>query len=203
MSKIDKYMEGRLDGMARGLLVAETKGIDALREEVKLRKAIPVQLEIDEKAVKETYSDIVSKIYSTLTAIVLKSIHDVFGAGEKRLKIFLETFNKEVEWLHKADEFGMRYSTFTEIADDLNRKYHLDIQMGTVKELDKVVEKDMDLKCSITAMYDFLKLEGFTDAAARVRQFFEEAFINYQEMTFEDIEHVNSEFKNMYKETGT
>lgn len=183
MAKIDKYMQGRLDGLARGLMIAQDEGIDTLRKEVNFRKAFPFQLEISKQKADEIFEEVITKMYGTYVTVCYQAVHETFGAGKIRLKRFKDNFNRHVIYIHTLDEFGFQYSTFTEMAQELNRKYDLDIDMEHVEEIQDKNDAHAGLmRARITSIVGLLEDyadkegEGLRQAADFLRRFFPEAF---------------------------
>lgn len=96
MGKIDSSYQARLDGMAFALRVAEKDGIEGLRKELKFRNAHFVPLEITAEGRKEICSWITARVVQTLLTMVLATLRDEDGWGEKRLKRFKAAFEKKV-----------------------------------------------------------------------------------------------------------
>ena len=178
MAKIDKIQQARMDGLVRGLEIAEKKGIDELKKEVKFRGATKLQFEINMGKADEIYRDMLDKVYATFTVVCYQSIHDLWGYGEKRLKSFKDKFDSYVETLSMVDYYGYRYIEFRDMAKKLNEKYNLDINMDKIEQVDILNRNSMDMRASIPAIYELLKQNGYTDASLFLKEFFPEAFKN-------------------------
>ncbi len=174
-----------MDGLVKALDIVKSGGIEALEKEIAIRHAVPLQLEISSSKIDATFQMVLQRQLNTFTVTMYKCVHDVFGAGEIRLKRLKEAFDKETAWLSRVDEFGYRYSTFMELAVMLNERYHMCFDLKRIEEVDRLNEASLDTRCSMQAIYDFLKLEGFNPAAERLREFFPEMFKTYRDMTVE------------------
>lgn len=174
MAKLDmKWQQYRNDGLVRAYDIVCRQGIEGLEKEIRFRKACPMQLEIDRETADKIFDGILNKVYATYVTVVFQTLHDVFGLGEIRLKRFKKQFDKQVEWIHTIDEFGFRYDDFVTLAQNLNDKYHLDIDMKLVEEVQTSNDRATDTRASLASIYHLLKLYGHEDAAEWLKGFFE------------------------------
>lgn len=172
MGKVNKWEQYRNDGLVRAYDIVCRQGIEGLEKEIRFRKACPMQLEIDRHQCDKIFDKILDRVYSTYVTVVFKSLHDVFGFGEIRMKRFKKQFDKQVEWIHTVDEFGFRYDDFVSMAQELNNKYHIGIDMKIVEEVQMINDRCTDTRASLPSIYHLLKLYGHEDAAEWLKEFF-------------------------------
>ena len=65
MGKIDKETRLRVDGMRRALEIAEEKGVDALRAEVKMRGSLGIPCAITREKAVESFHLLARRMYAT------------------------------------------------------------------------------------------------------------------------------------------
>ncbi len=188
MAKIDKWQQYRMDGLVRAYDIVCREGIEGLEREIRFRKACPMQLEIDREETDRIFNKLLDKVYATYVTVVFKSLHDSFGFGEIRLKRFKEQFDKQVMWINTVDEFGYRYDDFVSLANELNDKYHLDIDEKLVEEVQTSNDRHTDTRASLASIYNLLKNYGHEDAAEWLKGFFPEILGE-----IEDVERMLSE----------
>lgn len=86
MARLTKEDKWRREGMSYALRVAEEKGIDGLREDLKLRGAINLPIPVDEKMLNEFAYDIKDNVVDSMLILLAATLHDEFGFGEKRVQ---------------------------------------------------------------------------------------------------------------------
>lgn len=109
---------------------------------MKAKLPIPTEMQrrIKELAAKEARQAILEaddKYLSDLDAIILWSVHVVFGAGERRLRRFWLRFGEEHERLHKRYELGDGVEDYAWICREHLKAIGVDIeawQKGDIKD---------------------------------------------------------------------
>ena len=92
--KIDTSYQARMDGMVYALRLVEKEGIEALKKDIEFRGANFAPLEINRETMVEIYGMLAARITQTMLTMVLATLRDSKGWGEKRLKDFKEMFEK-------------------------------------------------------------------------------------------------------------
>lgn len=140
MGKIDSSYQARLDGMAFALRVAEKDGIEGLQKELKFRNAHFVPLEITAEGRKEICSWITARVVQTLLTMVLATLRDEDGWGEKRLKRFKAAFEKKCEAVDALDPDGEHYARISDYAEMLEKECNICMDLETIFK----VQQDTD-----------------------------------------------------------
>lgn len=126
MGKLTREQENRMSGMNYALKIAEKEGVDALRKNIQMRGALGIGLLIDNKRLDEAYHIMSRTLYETVVLTALMSLVDL-GYGEKRLRRFMDAFDRKTEDLMSIDRFGERFVTFQDMSNELKRKYKIDL----------------------------------------------------------------------------
>ena len=100
---MDKTYQWRMEGMANALRIAEEGGVEALREDLKMRGYFQVKALITPKEMKDFENKIVERVDRVILVFALAVLHDEFGFGHERLKRFMERFNTKTGCL--AEEY--------------------------------------------------------------------------------------------------
>ena len=176
MGRIDKDTRLRVDGMRRALEIVEEKGIDALRAEVKMRGSLGIPCAITREKAVESFHLLASRMYATYVSTAAMAVHDVFGAGEDRLKRWKARLDWYVQQVSTIDDYGDKWMDFRDMAKDLNDRYHLGLDLDAAATVDSINNDRFEKRASVPALYELLKREGFEDAAEFLREFLKEAF---------------------------
>lgn len=123
MAKINKEEQARLQGMAYALKIAEEKGVDGLREEIKYRNATYVPIAISRKAMDECVNNIKMNTIDTMLILSASTLRDEFGFGKERLARFIERFNHKAECL--IDGFCTWDDQMTMLAEECGIKLNI------------------------------------------------------------------------------
>lgn len=103
MARISKEELARIQGLQRALEIAEARGIEGLREEVRLRSATKFPLKCDMKDVQEALEEIQDNILSTVLLMSVLVLREEFQFGKQRIERFSEKFKANTEQLHSGD----------------------------------------------------------------------------------------------------
>lgn len=96
---IDKLEQARRSGMSYALRIAEEKGIDGLREEMRYRNALNIPVGLKKDKVDEFTQNVKQMTIDTILIVATVSIRDEFGFGKDRLNRFIKRFNNNAECL--------------------------------------------------------------------------------------------------------
>lgn len=140
MGKIDSSYQARLDGMAFALKVAEKNGIEGLRKEVKFRNANFVPLEISMEKRRDICELLGVRIIHTFLTMVLATLRDKCGWGEKRLKRFKAAFDEMCIQVDALDPDGEHYARISDYAQMLQDECNIDMDIEKIF----LVQKDTD-----------------------------------------------------------
>lgn len=176
MGRIDKDTRLRLDGMVRALEVAERGGIEALRAEVRMRGATGIPCTFTLEKSREIWRTMAGRIYSTYASSAAMSIHDVFGAGQDRLKRWKKRFDWYVQQVSTVDGYGQKWMDFEDMARELNDRYHLGLDEDVAKAVDNINNSQLEMRASVPAICELLRREGYEAAAEFLHGFLPEAF---------------------------
>lgn len=91
----DKFIEGRNEGMAFALKIAKEEGIEALEHEVKLRGLTYMPSHVPKSAIKQVVDNINMNVIDTFTILLVATLRDEFGFGEKRILRAVNRFNSK------------------------------------------------------------------------------------------------------------
>lgn len=119
MSKRNDFMDGRNEGMLYAYNYAREHGIDALEEEIKLRKLTSLPTKVSTKALNECVLKIKNNTVDTFVILLASTLHDEFGFGQQRVQRAIDRFNMKAECL------GDNYVTWQDMIENI--KDELDI----------------------------------------------------------------------------
>lgn len=136
MAKLSKFDEARIGGMQYALKIAEEKGVDGLRDEVRFRCDYKIPIGLPQSKLDEFSQNVKHQMYDTMKVVASMALCDSFGFGAKRLKEFWGKFEDLCEAKIKD------YVTFQDFIDTMNAEKKVDIpQIG---ENNKNVKVEMD-----------------------------------------------------------
>ena len=124
MARLTKEDKWRREGMSYALRVAEEKGIDGLREDLKLRGAINLPIPVDEKLLNEFAYDIKDNVVDSMLILMAATLHDEFGFGEKRVQKAVDRL------LFKASCLTGNYVTWNDIIEDIKQELNIELHIN-------------------------------------------------------------------------
>ena len=123
MSKLDKYMQGRTEGMEFALRLAKDKGIEELEKEVRFRNRTGVSLNLTRQELAAGSQNIKNMTFDTMLAMSLMVLRDEFDFGKKRLERFKDRFTQ------KATSLADDYCTWLDIIDTIKEETGIDLEI--------------------------------------------------------------------------
>lgn len=124
MARLTKEDKWRREGMSYALRVAEEKGIDGLREDLKLRGAINLPIPVDEKLLNEFAYDIKDNVVNSMLILMAATLHDEFEFGEKRVQRAVDRL------LFKASCLTGDYVTWNDIIEDIKQELNIELHIN-------------------------------------------------------------------------
>lgn len=123
MSKLDKYMQGRTEGMEFALRLAKDKGIEELEKEVRFRNRTGVSLNLTRQEIASGSENIKNMTFDTMLAMSMMVLRDEFDFGKIRLRRFKDRFTEKTASL--VDD----YCTWLDIVDTLKEETGIDLEI--------------------------------------------------------------------------
>lgn len=123
MSKLDKYMQGRTEGMEFALRLAKDKGIEELEKEVRFRNRTGVSLNLTRQEIASGSENIKNMTFDTMLAMSMMVLRDEFDFGKIRLQRFKDRFAE------KAASLADDYCTWLDIIDTLKEETGIDLEI--------------------------------------------------------------------------
>ena len=122
--------KARREGMSYALKIAKEKGIEELEKDLKLRKVVDLPIPVSKKALEECINNIKNNTVDTFVILMIATLHDEFGFGEKRIQRAIDRFNFKAECL--AEDYCSWEDYIQTIKDELGiicdiRKYDKDV----------------------------------------------------------------------------
>lgn len=104
MAKSDRKLhEARMAGAAWLMDVIKTQGMEAAEKELKVRGAMFVPLEVNQKQLDESVYKIKLNTIDTIPIMSCMVLRDEFDFGQKRLDRFCERFNSKTAAICDGD----------------------------------------------------------------------------------------------------
>lgn len=128
----DPFMDGRNEGMLYAYNYAREHGLDALEDEIKLRRITNLPTKVSTKALNECVINIKNNVTDTFVLLLVQTLQDEFGFGPKRLKRAIDRFEL------KASCIGENYLTWQDMIDTIREE--LGFELGIRKN-------DKDVRC--------------------------------------------------------
>jgi len=116
----------RADGAAWALEIAEQKGIDGLREELKKRGMYRIPLRLSDSVLHEFEQRTKKTCVQTILITSLAVLHDEFGFGHDRLNRFRKRFNV------KADSLQADYATWPDYIQMLKDECGIEVEIDGI-----------------------------------------------------------------------
>lgn len=90
MSKMTDYQSGREDGLLLAQKIVKEGGIEALDKEIKFRGIMKIHTQLAKKELEKASEQIKLNTLDTVLVLVVSTIHDEFGFGQKRLQRLID-----------------------------------------------------------------------------------------------------------------
>ena len=78
--------KARREGMSYALRIAKEKGIEELEKDLNMRKVVDLPIPVSKKALEECIDNIKNNTVDTFVILMIATLHDEFGFGEKRIQ---------------------------------------------------------------------------------------------------------------------
>lgn len=91
--------KARREGMSYALRIAKEKGIEELEKDLNMRKVVDLPIPVSKKALEECINNIKNNTVDTFVILMIATLHDEFGFGEKRIQRAIDRFNFKAECL--------------------------------------------------------------------------------------------------------
>ncbi|MBQ5806306.1 MAG: hypothetical protein IIW24_03545 [Lachnospiraceae bacterium] len=128
----DPFMNGRNEGMLYAYNFAREHGLDALEEEIKLRRLTNLPTKVSTKAMNECVINIKNNVVDTFVILLVSTLRDELGFGEKRIQRVIDRFNQ------KAECIGENYVTWQDLIDDIREDLGFELAIR---------KNDKDVRC--------------------------------------------------------
>lgn len=102
MGKQDSYMNGRMEGMAYALRIAEKDGIAGLREECTKRNITGLHLNVSHKEMEKATEQMRNMMFDTFMAFTIGILHDEWDFGAVRVQRFMDRFMEGAELMEQG-----------------------------------------------------------------------------------------------------
>ena len=97
MGKIDAMMAGRNEGLAYALEIVKRGGVEALEEEIRLRRLQGISLNVSAREIAAVKREISRQTVDIVCAAACLTLHDAFGFGQQRGLKFLRRFESKID----------------------------------------------------------------------------------------------------------
>lgn len=97
MAKVDKYEQARRDGIAYALKIAEERGIEGLREEIRYRNITRHPIGLEQAYLDEWFKNVKMAMVGAMKCASVMTLHDRFGFGNTRCSRYLDDFSDRVD----------------------------------------------------------------------------------------------------------
>lgn len=143
MGKIETYTKNRIEGALWALKIIEKetdteKGVEALRKELRSRRASFIPLEIPQSRIHEVSTMLAKRSINTILTTLLKVFEEEYGWGAKRLKRLSEQFAKHSGHFAWEDPYGDTYIRMSELARQYRAEYGI-----------RFTDDDLDQMCNV------------------------------------------------------
>lgn len=125
MGKEQYIIQGRNEGMAYALRIAEKEGIEALRADLEKRRVIGLKLQIPQKEIERASNQIKVQTVNRVLLLACMVLRDEFEFGGKRLGRFIDRFNLKTSCMLMDD--GV---TWEDIRDTLHEETGILIELS-------------------------------------------------------------------------
>lgn len=123
--------KARREGMSYALRIAKEKGIEGLEDDLKMRNAINLPIPVSRKALNECVNNIKNNTVDTFIILLIATLHDEFGFGEKRINRAIDRFELKSECL--SDD----YCTWQDYIETIKEELGIEL---SIRKNDKDVE---------------------------------------------------------------
>lgn len=123
MGNIDKYMQGRTEGMEFALRLARDKGIEALEKEVRFRNKTGISLNCTTQELNVASEKIKEMTLDTVLIAAIAVLHDEWGFSTKRCQRFQKKFIEAAELLVQD------MATWDDYINEISKQIKLDLKI--------------------------------------------------------------------------
>lgn len=127
MAKVNKEYEARMQGMIYACNLAEKEGIDALKNDIKMRGITKAPLNASQKEISALVETLSENLYTTFLTMTMIALEDAYGFKKVRLMRFKESFDKHTIATYNMDWLGKHYVSIPEYARYLRDECGIDL----------------------------------------------------------------------------
>lgn len=147
MGKVETYTKNRMEGLEWALDLIRNEanieeGVKRLEQEVKLRRAVYIPLEIPAEAIHECSVMLTKRLMNTLLIVFLKVFEEEYDWRKVRLQRLVELFSKHSEVFFDTDPLGERYVTMSDYAKYFKEEYDIGFSDEVIEELMSIEEQN-------------------------------------------------------------
>lgn len=121
MAKMSKFEEARRDGLAYALKIAEEKGVEGLREEIRYRNITKHPIGLEQAYLDDWFEHVKLVLVGAIKCASVLTLHDKFGWGALRLNRYLDDFTE------KVDAVFQNYASIEDFRDQIKEEIGIDI----------------------------------------------------------------------------
>ena len=137
MEKQDKKIhEYRMSGARWMLDIVKRDGIEAAEEELKLRGAVFVPMEIPKSKLEELSRTLTEQCYHTILSTVPGLLSDKYGFGKVRLQRFKDQFDEMCMNFYATQPCGEPYVQISDYARELRDK-GIDLSVEVCEDVER------------------------------------------------------------------
>lgn len=127
MAKRDKDFESRMQGMIYACNLVEKEGLEALKEDIKMRGITSLPIQISNAKAGELINELAENLYTTFLTMTMIALEDAYGFKKVRLMRFKESFDKHTKATYDMDWLGKHYVSIPEYARFLRDECGIDL----------------------------------------------------------------------------
>lgn len=165
----NKEFEWRMQGMMYACKLAEEKGIDALKADMKRRGLTKAPITIKQSEI-DYFVDYCSKnLYANMFSVFAYALHELFGFGGDRLRRVKDFTNKMVDDVMDLDYMGEHYVRLEDFAIEMNERYDLGIDIEAIASCQSIADEKPNNNYHIgdvDRIIKELKENGYDEAGA-------------------------------------
>ena len=127
MAKVIKEYEARMQGMIYACNLAEKEGLEALKNDIKMRGITKAPLNASQKEIAGLVETLSENLYTTFLTMTMIALEDAYGFKKVRLMRFKEAFDKYTIATYDMDWLGKHYISIPEYARYLRDECGIDL----------------------------------------------------------------------------
>lgn len=164
-----KEEKWRMEGASYALRIAKEKGIDGLEQDLKMRGALHIPMNVPMKALHELYEQLAKRVMDSVKTVAMWTLYEQ-GWKSVRLKRFEEQMDRHSYMCMELDRYGENYVKLSDMAREMKDQCGVCATMESLEQIERENQKAAGKYVKLDAIIEVLMETGNMEAAELLKK---------------------------------